>query len=265
MRFPRLIVLFLSMNSIAIVGTGRLAKQLFHLFHHKENTKVTAVLGRSAHAHASFNSSVYQTDFHIPLQAQYVFLAVSDAAVETVSNLILAPEALVCHVSGSVPLSALSSHQNRGVFYPLQTFGSEEPMDFKNIPLLVEANSPENEAKLRSLAQSISNQVQVLSSDSRKKLHLAAIMVNNFTNYLMGMAEDFCNNHQLDFKMLQPLMEQTIENMITKGAAEAQTGPARRGDHSTLQAHIELLDKDIEKEIYTTLSKAITQKFAHEL
>ncbi|MEJ0101166.1 MAG: DUF2520 domain-containing protein [Bacteroidota bacterium] len=48
-----------------------------------------------------------------------------------------------------------------------------------------------------------------MGNDERVKLHVAAIFVSNFTNYLYILAEEYCRREGIDFKLLQPLIEET--------------------------------------------------------
>ena len=77
--------------------------------------------------------------------------------------------------------------------------------------------------------------------DTRLKYHLAATMVNNFTNYLFAQAESFCKKENISFAVLQPLMEETVIRLRNISPHETQTGPAIRNDLDTLKKHRELL------------------------
>ena len=78
--------------------------------------------------------------------------------------------------------------------------------------------------------------------DTRLKYHLAATLVNNFTNYLFAMAESFCKKENISFAVLQPLMEETVIRLRNISPAATQTGPAIRNDQNTIQKHRELLN-----------------------
>ncbi|MCW1954177.1 MAG: DUF2520 domain-containing protein [Flavobacteriia bacterium] len=260
-----LIILFLGMISMTIVGTGRLAKQLYILFKDRTDVQLQLVLGRSVERLQTFEGVPSSSDFSKNITSDIVVLAVSDHAIQSVSDQLNCPNSLVCHVSGSVPMSHLSAHKEHGVFYPLQTFGENSQIDFKYIPLLLEANTTKSMSALENLAILISDRVQAMDSQKRRELHLAAIWVNNFTNYLAGAAQDFCQSKTIDFSLLHPLLKQTLENIIKIGPSKAQTGPARRGDQQTIQAHLALLENAHDKNIYHSLSKAIAKKYAHEL
>ena len=73
----------------------------------------------------------------------------------------------------------------------------------------------------------------------RLKYHLAATLVNNFTNYLFTVAENFCKKKNISFAILQPLMEETVMRMRNISPAATQTGPAIRNDRLTLEKHRE--------------------------
>ena len=87
----RLFILFLSMISIAIIGTGRLARQLFHLFGSLKDYSPSLILGRNEGELAQFNHVETRSDFNKIILEDLVFLAISDRAIESVSNQINAP------------------------------------------------------------------------------------------------------------------------------------------------------------------------------
>jgi predicted short-subunit dehydrogenase-like oxidoreductase (DUF2520 family) len=92
------------------------------------------------------------------------------------------------------------------------------------------------------------------------KLHVAAVMVNNFTNHLYKLAEDYCKNEGLDFRQLIPLIEETAERLKTISPADAQTGPAIRHDAPTIEKHLIILEKYPHlKEIYKIMTESIQQ------
>ena len=70
--------------------------------------------------------------------------------------------------------------------------------------LCIEANNDENQDKLYELANELSAQVHVISSDDRKILHLAAVFVNNFTNYMFVAAARLLKDRNLSYNMLMP-------------------------------------------------------------
>jgi len=132
---------------------------------------------------------------------------------------------------------------NTGVFYPLQTFSrGQDFLSFEEIPLCIEANDAITEKLLVKLGQELSNIVYLVDSQERRLLHMAAVFACNFTNHLLGIAKDLTDSYELEFDLLRPLIRETIrKGLAANHPAEVQTGPARRGDRATMQAHLDLL------------------------
>ncbi|HSR38992.1 MAG TPA: DUF2520 domain-containing protein, partial [Phnomibacter sp.] len=72
----------------------------------------------------------------------------------------------------------------------------------------------------------------------------SAVMVNNFSNHLYTLAKDYCAQHELDFKLLLPLIKETVERLEAGDPTDWQTGPAIRNDEATMQQHLQLLESN---------------------
>lgn len=132
-------------------------------------------------------------------------------------------------------------------------------MALEEVPVCVEASNEETETQLIELAQRISRTVYTVDSEERKVLHLAAVMASNFSNHLWAIAKELLDERQLDFDLLKPLLNETFRKaMHASHPADVQTGPARRGDLQTLEAHLDLLKghPDLQN-IYKVLSQHI--------
>jgi predicted short-subunit dehydrogenase-like oxidoreductase (DUF2520 family) len=110
---------------------------------------------------------------------------------------------------------------------------------------------------LESVAKSISNAVFAISSEQRKALHVSAVFVNNFANHLYQIGQQICEEHQVPFEILKPLIQETAEKIKTLNPAEAQTGPAKRNDSTTIEAHLKYLTNENQKNIYKILTQSI--------
>lgn len=166
----------------------------------------------------------------------------------------------LAYTSGSVSLESLPARAEIGVFYPLQTFSKNSSIDLSKVPFLIEANNKEFADELFSLASRLSDNVSYADSELREKIHITAVWVNNFTNHMIYLAQNFANSNGVDFKLLKPLLKETIHKLDSMSAYDAQTGPARRGDLQTLAKHLSHLD-GIEKEIYELISKSIHERY----
>jgi predicted short-subunit dehydrogenase-like oxidoreductase (DUF2520 family) len=190
--------------------------------------------------------------------------ALSDDALRGLSGQLSLPGKLVVHTGGSVPLEVLQGVSERcGVLYPLQSL-RKELRPFPEIPFLVDAGSPADLQQVTDLARSIGREVRTADNDTRLKLHLAAVLVNNFTNHLYVLAEAFCRKEGSDFSMLLPLIRETADRLSRVAPGDAQTGPAIRGDDATVERHLAILDnyKDI-KAVYTLFTRQISERASH--
>jgi len=145
-----------------------------------------------------------------------------------------------------------------GVFYPLQTFSINKPVNFKQIPICIEACDERVQQTLLDLAKLLSTKTYVVSSEQRKKLHLAAVFACNFTNYMYDISSKILDESGFLFEMIQPLIAETAEKIKTMNPYEAQTGPAVRMDEKTIAKHLSMLNKRPDlKKIYKLLTKNI--------
>jgi predicted short-subunit dehydrogenase-like oxidoreductase (DUF2520 family) len=190
--------------------------------------------------------------------ADCYLLAVSDAALVEIAGQLSLPAKLVMHTAGSVPMKILKPvSEHHGIFYPLQSLRSDL-LPYPGIPLLIDAGRPEDLPRIRELALTISAHVAQANDETRMKLHLAAILVNNFSNHLYTLAAEFCRKESLDFSMLLPIILETAGRLDRIAPTLAQTGPAIRGDRKTMEKHLGLLEKypDIQ-DVYRLFSDKI--------
>jgi predicted short-subunit dehydrogenase-like oxidoreductase (DUF2520 family) len=104
------------------------------------------------------------------------------------------------------------------------------------VPIFFEGSDEKTKTVLAALAVSISPaHATEGSGDLRQKLHVAAVVVSNFTNHLYTLAEAYCKNEGLDFAELLPLIQETANRLISTSPAMAQTGPAIRHDSENIQ------------------------------
>lgn len=254
------------MISVVLIGTGNVAQNLFHAFGKATNIEVKQVAGRTA-AHLKFARDISKvtTDLDKLVPADVYILAVSDDAIPSVSSKLTHTRGLLVHTSGGTSLEALGNRRNAGVFYPLQTFTQGKAISFDDIPLCIEAKQPNDVKTLRKLGTQLSSTVVTINSEERQILHVSAVFVNNFTNYMYTIAESLCKENKVDFKILKPLIKETAAKLDHLSPLTAQTGPALRGDQQTLHTHLSLLKNKQHRDIYTLLSNAIKSKHGEEL
>ena len=197
------------------------------------------------------------SDYNKLQPVDVTIISVTDDAIAEVSNRIPFENQLVVHTSGSLSMEALADKNRKGVFYPLQTFSKSKEVDFKLIPICLEAQNDNDFKKLELLAKTISNSVTTIDSEQRKALHVAAVFVSNFTNHLYQIGNEICLENNIPFDILKPLIQETANKILTLSPSEAQTGPAKRNDTQTINTHLNFLSDDNQKDIYKILTKSI--------
>ncbi len=230
-------------NSLTIIGSGNVAAHLTKAF---ENVMPTiCVPPRSLE--------------NLPPFSEMTVIAVKDDAIEEVAQKLKGHAGILAHTSGSVPMSVLEGlAAGHGVFYPLQTFTKDVELDYSEIPFFIEADSKETQQKLVELAKKISGNVNLADSDQRKQLHLASVFSCNFTNCLMGISNDILMKSGIDFRVMLPLLRQTISKLTKLTPQQAQTGPAARKDFNVMDRHIGMLSDNPEfQQIYRLMSDVI--------
>lgn len=230
--------------------------------HHAAGIELTQVVARRSEALSDFIPEVPRGVLGTAVaEADVYVVAVSDSAIEAVARELLTKSGLVVHTSGARDPGALKGLSRVGVLYPLQTFSRERELKFGDIPLCLETSQPEDMPLLRTLAGALSQQVVELDLEARKGLHLAAVFVNNFANHMVYLGEAVCREHKLPANLLRPLLRETCSKLEALTAFQAQTGPARRGDRITQQAHLNLLGDSLQRKLYQLISESIQQTY----
>jgi predicted short-subunit dehydrogenase-like oxidoreductase (DUF2520 family) len=193
-------------------------------------------------------------------EADIYIVSISDKALPGLGDLLQLPGRLVVHTAGAVAGNVLQNVSARcGVLYPLQSLRSGI-RPFPEFPLLIMANQLQDLPVIEAFARTIASQVREMDDVTRLKLHVAAILVNNFPNFLYTQASVFCAAEKLDFSLLLPLVRETTDRMTAYPPQDVQTGPAVRGDGSTIQQHLKILNnyQDI-TELYRLFTIQIEQ------
>jgi predicted short-subunit dehydrogenase-like oxidoreductase (DUF2520 family) len=227
------------MISVILVGNGNVATHLYEAFIGVDEIKVTQISSR---------------ELALIPQADVTIIAVSDDAIAEISSKIT--NDFIVHTSGSVSLNDLKNTTRKGVFYMLQTFSKDKKVNFNEVPFCLEAENEKDHKLLETLATSIGKKIYKINSEQRKTLHVAAVFVNNFTNYMYKIGNDICEKNNVPFEILQPLIKETVSKIDYLSPKNAQTGPAIRNDEKTIKNHLNLLDTNQQK-IYKILTKSI--------
>lgn len=254
------------MSSILLIGTGRMAYHLGHAIV-KAKLPLVGVAGRDPEKLndlARFlERPAHRLDRALPT-ADLVIIATSDDSIPEVASRIPAGRSVLVHTAGAVPIDVLLPHAHRGVIWPVQTLSHGAPIDLSDVPMAVEGSSPEAESAVLRLARAVSESVLQLPHRQRELLHLTAVLASNFPVFLMHEAQRLLKQEKLPPNLLMPLWKLTAQKVTTIGPAEALTGPARRGDVSSVKRHLELLQGEADlRRAYAQLSSMVLKAHGH--
>lgn len=227
---------------VAIVGAGRVGCAIGRALQARGHRIVAATVARRESAHRVLDA-IGQVPLLEPadagLAASVAVIAVPDDALARVAELVargLRPGTVVVHTSGIAGTEVLAPcGPNVAAIHPAQTI--PEP----TTPLAGVFFGVTAPAHLRTWAEwfvgELGGTALAVGEESRALYHAALAIASNFTATLAADAADLVG----DPAVLEPLLRQTIENVIRLGGDEALTGPVVRGDAGTVRAHIAAL------------------------
>ena len=256
--------------TITLIGAGNvgyhLGKRLF-----KKGITIHQVYSRQLKnaqlLAAKINATPIATLAKIDDTADLYIIAVKDDAIAGVAAALQQHKGmgkkLVVHTSGAANSQSIGKYFKRfGVLYPLQTFSKNRKIKFSTIPICIDANKKKDIQLLQNLGAKISQKVARIKDEERAILHVAAVIVNNFSNHLFHLGQQITQAEQIDFSLLKPLMAETVSKIERQSPYDMQTGPARRNDKKTIKKHLQYLQKFPEyRQLYTLLTKSIQDAY----
>jgi predicted short-subunit dehydrogenase-like oxidoreductase (DUF2520 family) len=244
-------------SRIVILGSGRVAEALCRAL------PVVQVFARNAERGrmlAAIAGCPWESRAERLAAADLYLMAVADGAIREFSDTLDFHSGVVAHTCAAVGPGELSPRiARRAVFYPLQTFSAGRAVDFREVPIFLEAEAEADYDILERVAASLSGSVHRSDTLLRQRIHIAAVFVCNFVNALYVSGERWMADNGLDFSLLKPLIAETTQKMLAAPSPRSvQTGPAARGDRATLERHLQLLENKPElREVYETLTACI--------
>lgn len=209
-------------------------------------------------------NAVWSSDLSFSAETDIIVVAVPDHKLEEVLSRIECTEnSIVAHTAGSFGMEIFPGRiKQKGVFYPLQTFSKGRETDFSQLPFLIEASDEKSSELLGKMAEQIGGKAYFADSESRRIIHLSAVFVNNFTNFMLTAGKEISLKAELPFSILEPLIKETISKALNNGPELSQTGPAVRNDHNTIEKHLELLSFSPElQNLYSEVTNAIIKHY----
>jgi predicted short-subunit dehydrogenase-like oxidoreductase (DUF2520 family) len=234
---------------ICIVGTGNVSWHFVHRINACPELDLVQIVGRNKAAFSTYfddiDSEKIDDISKIDTSCDLYLLCVNDDSIDVIVNKIpfrLGSNQLLIHTSGSKDLSYLTPFAHQvGCLWPIQSLTKGQLISANKFPIGVTGNNVESNKRLFELANTLSPNVIMISESQKPKYHLASVMTNNLVNHIIYQAHEYCKSQNLDFEHLMPLLNHTIEKLGTTSAFNAQTGPARRHDQTTINKQLAML------------------------
>jgi len=199
------------------------------------------------------------------LDSEIIFICVKDdlisETVKKIDKLGIKDKKHFIHLSGATPLSVLDTLKRKGHYtgklHPVQSFSERNKKAFKNIY----ATFSGSKETFRILKKIFGKDLKIIKMKDEEQIliHIACVFASNFPVYSIIKAEEILEKLNLNRKILNPIIKNSLENVIKKGAKNSLTGPAKRKDLRTIKIHKKILKnfkKDISS-IYNYLTKKI--------
>jgi predicted short-subunit dehydrogenase-like oxidoreductase (DUF2520 family) len=239
---------------LVIIGAGSVGTNLHHGLELK-GIKAELVHARPLTADPSAIETLPEADCYI--------YTVADHVLKEVVSMVHAPKALHLHTSGSMPIDIFGEDKpHAGILYFFQSFSRENLIDdWSGIPCFVEGRDIDDIAAIYSLAQTLTSHIYEANQHDRERLHIAGVFANNYTNLMYRIAAEVLRDTSIPFEALLPLIDNTAAKVHTLKPADAQTGPAQRGDEAVMAHHVEILNAKNAalSEVYQALAALIAK------
>ena len=245
---------FENMYKISILGNGNLGYKFANIIDSLDDFCLLEWYGRKWINDIIPKKGI--NDIEKLKKADLYILAVSDSSIEGLSNY-LDYKSFIVHCSGATSISVFKNHARCGVLFPVQSISKSNHALFDETPFCIEAKNNADLNILKKLVINLNGTFMNFDSDQRAKIHLSAVWVNNFVNHMIYKGKKTCEENNIPFSVLKPIIKNTINQTLTNDPFKIQTGPAIRNDKITIKNHCELLGNEIDKKLYKTITNSI--------
>ena len=215
------------MRSVRIIGPGRAGRSL-SIALGRRGWDVVGLLGRDDD----------QSDAARGVDV-LVVATPDDVVAEVAAAVHPDPATVVVHLSGSLGLDVLDPHPRRGALHPLVPLPNAHDGARRLIGGVTFAVAGDPVA--RQMAESLGGRAVVVDDADRAAYHAAACIAANHVVALLGQVERVAATAGLPLDAFLDLTRAAVDDVARLGPAAALTGPAARGDWSTLARHSDAL------------------------
>ncbi len=196
---------------------------------------------------------VHHDDTFSLVDAHVVLLCVPDGEVAaTAARLAPSDSRVVAHVAGSLTLAALSAHPRVASLHPLVALPTPErgASRLRGATYCV-AGDP----LAADVVVSLGGRILTVDEHQRALYHATAVVASNHLVALMAQVRDLAEAAGLTLEDFLPLARAALDDVAEFGPTVALTGPASRGDVTTIERHLAVMP-EAQRETYVAMAKA---------
>lgn len=253
---------------IGFIGPGKVGVNLARYFTQKDIT-VSGFYGNNINSTKEAvnitKSKFYENIEEIIKDSDILFITTPDdiiSIIDTKLSKFNLNNKSICHTSGSIKSNVLCNSKNSGALiysiHPIFAFSNKNMNlnELENIYFSIEGDYFEN-SPIKNLIKKLGNKYFLRRKEDSATYHLANVFVSNLILSLLNIGVDYfkklglSENQSLD--ALKPLVKFNIESIFEKGFVDSLTGPVLRGDLTTIEKHLNVLEEK-DKELYKILS-----------
>ena len=247
------------MRALNIVGCGRAGRtfaRLFaqgHAFVLQDLMDVNGAAARGCVRFAEAGRPVGRVD-DLRFAPVWLIATPDGAIVDTVSALVEAGRItrgnVVLHLSGATPsldmVAAIEAGAHAGSFHPLRTFADPELAAASFAGAYVALEGDRKALKIMRVAlRKIGARVFEIAPENKVLYHAGSVIV---CNYLVALLEAGLRAFEaagirleMGYKLMEPLVRETVDNVFRSGTVRSLTGPIARGDDAVVRRQAERL------------------------
>ena len=247
----------MSEEKIAIVGTGRVGTALTRALYETgynvavvydtDMDKARAIAAQCGNMPQVVPMEEFPTDLGL------VFFTVTDDELTSIIEqaavkIPVTQGTIVAHCSGAYSSELLTAFQPAtpllASMHPVQSFpGTQDDWKrFFGIYFGLEGNE-EALKRLQHITKVLQSRHVIIPTDKKVLYHVGCVMASNYLVSLISGSLSIMDhvgfNREDAFKIIQPLVLNTFENIKKNGPAGAATGPITRGDMGTVKRHLQ--------------------------
>jgi predicted short-subunit dehydrogenase-like oxidoreductase (DUF2520 family) len=247
------------MRTLNIVGCGHAGRTFARLFHQEHAFLVQDLFDvnhAAARACARFAEAGRPVRVLAQLRPAQVWLIAppDDAIVEAINDLVAAERIaagnVVVHLSGATPSmvmrAAIDEGAHAGSFHPIKTLADPGHAAGSFAGTYVALEGDRKALKiLRVALRRVGARIFEIEAQNKLLYHAGSVMV---CNYLCALLEGGLRCYEAAgvrletaYKLMEPLVRDTVDNVFRVGTVRALTGPIARGDDAIVAPQLQAL------------------------